>query len=730
MSDAKRLTYFTPVGDLPGVGLKRVALYHRLGLRSVADLLRHVPIRYEQHAGSTPIEALLELPTDAVGAARATVEKTRWVGAQTMRRGAKGRFEATLRDDTGTLMCVWFNAAWLRERIAPGMTLDVQGKVKRWQNYPQMANPKWSVVADGSGSADPGLTSGAEGEGSPPDVDPGPVRDAKLQPIYPATDGLPSAAIARLIESILDDAVADLDDPVPDALRKHHAMPTLGQAFRALHRPSTEDDHRAARRRLAFNELLLLQLGIALKRAHVRHHLKAHPLRFSDAIDRHIRQRFPFPLTKAQDRTAAEIANDLQRPWPMNRLLQGDVGAGKTVVALYAMLMAVADRKQAALMAPTELLAEQHFASIARMLEGSGVSIDLFTSNHPGDREALASGRLDLAVGTHALLSASMRFHDLAVAVVDEQHRFGVKQRAALRAANDSDDQQPGKVPHTLVMTATPIPRTLSLTLFGDLDVSTLDELPPGRTPATNRVVMPLQAEEVYGYVAGRLRRGEQAYVVVPTIDGKGASGDELKSVNEHAALLAQRFFADFMVGVVHGRLTPQERQGVMDAFRANAVQVLVATTVIEVGVDVPNATIMVIEHAERFGLAQLHQLRGRIGRGANQKRPLCVFIAEPTTEDASKRLEAIASTNDGFKIAEHDLSIRGMGDFFGTRQAGAMPLRLAMIPEDLDLLKLAGRDADAMVSDDPTLADPRHALLRKVLLKQHGEALGLIDVG
>ncbi|MEM1027062.1 MAG: ATP-dependent DNA helicase RecG [Planctomycetota bacterium] len=704
MSETPRITYATPVSDLSGVGEKRLPLYHRLGLRSVADLLRHVPLRYEQHAASTPIETLLDLPSDAVGAARGVVEKTRWNAPPG--RGRKGRFEATLQDDTGTLLCTWFNAAWLRDRITVGMTLDVQGKTKRFNNYPQMVNPKWTALSDEAQQERPN------------DAD-------KLQPIYPATDGLPSATIAKLIDSILDEAVNNLEDPVPDELRQHHAMPTLGEAFLKLHRPDNKDDHQAARRRLAFNELLLLQLGIALKRAHVRHHLKAHPLRFSDATDTQIRERFPFPLTGAQDRTVQEIANDLQRPWPMNRLLQGDVGAGKTVVALYAMLLAVADQKQAALMAPTELLAEQHFASIARMLEGSNVSLDLFTSNHAGDRDALASGELDVAIGTHALLSESMAFQDLAVAVIDEQHRFGVKQRAALRSANAS-----GQVPHTLVMTATPIPRTLSLTLFGDLDVSTLDELPPGRTPATNRVVMPLQADEVYAYVATRLQRDEQAYVVVPTIDGKGTAGDELKSVNEHAAMLQQRFFDKFKVGVVHGRLSPEERQSVMDAFRANQVQVLVATTVIEVGVDVPNATVMVIEHAERFGLAQLHQLRGRIGRGSNQKRPLCVFIADPTTEDASKRLDAIASTNDGFKIAEHDLSIRGMGDFFGTRQAGAVPLRLATIPDDLDLLKLAGRDANEMIADDPTLADPKHALLRKVLLKQHGETLGLIDVG
>ncbi len=711
----------TPVSELPGVGPARVKLYHRLGLRSVTDLLRHYPLRYEHHAAVGDIAALDELPKDAVGAARGTVENTRWVGPP--HRGRKGRFEATLSDDTGTLLLTWFNAAWLRDKLHPGMTLDVQGKVKRFQNYPQMVNAKWAEVKKDEDPESPANDSADE-----------PNREDRLQPVYPATDGLPSTIIAKLIDSILDDAVAQVEDPVPGELIAHHEMPRLAEAFRMIHRPADADEHRRARRRLAFNELLLLQLGIALKRAHVRHHLKAPPLRFSDAIDQHIRKRFPFPLTGAQDRSVAEIANDLQRGYPMNRLLQGDVGAGKTVVSLYAMLLAVADRKQAALMAPTELLAEQHFASIQRMLEGSDVRIDLFTANHPGDREALASGELDLAVGTHALLSESVAFHDLAVAVVDEQHRFGVRQRAALRGGEDKTD-----VPHTLVMTATPIPRTLSLTLFGDLDVSTLDELPPGRTPITNRVVMPLQADEVYEYAAGRVQRGEQVYVVVPTIDGDAPGskssaskpdGKNLKNLTDHAAMLAQRFFADHRVGAVHGRMSPEERQAVMDDFRAGEVAVLVATTVIEVGVDVPNATVMIIEHAERFGLAQLHQLRGRIGRGTNQRRPLCVFIADPTTEDATKRLEAIASTNDGFKIAEHDLAIRGMGDFFGTRQAGAVPLRLAQIPEDLDLLKMAGRDAETMIDADPSFSSDPNALLRRVLLHQHGESLGLIDVG
>jgi ATP-dependent DNA helicase RecG len=422
-------------------------------------------------------------------------------------------------------------------------------------------------------------------------------------------------------------------------------------------------------------------------------------------------------------------------PERMLRLLQGDVGSGKTVVALYAMLMAVADRKQAAIMSPTELLAEQHELSLRKMLEGSSVRIALLTGQRQEAKPAIAVGEVDLIVGTHALLSASVKYHDLAVVVIDEQHRFGVMQRAALREPMPTDDSHPeyeGKFrgPHTLVMTATPIPRTLSLTLLGDLDITTLTGLPPGRVPIQNRVVGPEQADDVYTYTRSRLERGEQVYVVVPAIEaGQGGDGAKLKSVNQHAKLLQQKYFDGYQVGVVHGRLKSESRRKVMDRFREGNIDVLVATTVIEVGVDVPNASVMIIEHAERFGLAQLHQLRGRIGRGASSRRPLCVFIADPTTDDAIARMEAIGSTNDGFKLAEMDLQIRGMGEILGTRQSGAPPMKLANLPDDLDLLKLAKRDAMQLIEADPTLDSETNTLLRRVLLQQYGESLGLVDV-
>jgi ATP-dependent DNA helicase RecG len=710
------------VEALHGVGKRRARLFARLDIHTVSDLLRHLPMRYEHQAGEDTINRLIE---GTIGTARGMVKTVQWVGPNMAGHsgggGRKGRFVVTLIDDTGTLNLTWFNAGYLREKLHPGMNLRVQGKVKFFNNYPQMVNPKWENLKDETDA---------------------PAKDERLRPVYPATEDLSSIIIEKTIAEALPQVLPDLSDPLPKDLIEHHAMPSLAQAFEWAHRPDTQDDAGAARRRLAFNELLLLQLGIAMKRAYVHQKLAAPKLKFTDAIDRHIRARFPFELTEQQSNAIKEIAHDLQQPIPMNRLLQGDVGAGKTVVALYALLLAVADRMQAVMLAPTELLAEQHHTSIGRMLEGSGVTTALLTSAHPpkagGERKQLltdiADGKIDIVVGTHALLSDHVKFHSLAVAVIDEQHRFGVMQRAAFRDANRHTKVAPdGKrhVPHHLVMTATPIPRTLSLTLFGDLDISTIRGLPPGRTPITNRVVFPSQSDEVYSYLRTRLERGEQAYVVVPAIDAVGnESAQQLTNVRDHAKLLQDKFCKGFKVATVHGRLKRESREKIMDKFRRGEVHVLVATTVIEVGVDVPNATVMIIEHAERFGLAQLHQLRGRVGRGDHGRRSLCVFISDPTTEEAGKRLEAIAATNDGFKIAERDLQIRGMGDFFGTRQSGLPPLRVATIPEDMELLQLAQRDAQAIIEDDPFLKNEEHKSLRRVLMQQYGESMGLIDVG
>jgi len=699
MTEAATINLHTPVSELPGITLRRARMLQRLEVFDVTDLLKHVPMRYEREEAESTIAKLLP---GALGSARGEIAACRWVGGYSG-GGNKGRFEATLRDRSGTLHLTWFNARYLREKLHAGMTIRVQGRVKMYRDMPQMASPRFEVLEEDAAA-----------------------QREQLRPVYPATEGLPSRAIEQLIADVLPRVADELVEPLPADLLAHHNMPLLREAFVQVHRPEHEEQAAAARRRLAYNELLLLQLGIAMRKAQVRQQLKAPALKISDAMHEHIVARFPFKLTAGQEQVIGEIAADLRRDRPMNRLLQGDVGAGKTAVALYAMLAAVANRGRAALMAPTQLLAEQHHLSISRMLAGAKLTIELLTATSV-DREQVR--RADLIIGTQAILSEVERLENLAVIVIDEQHRFGVAQRASFRNFRGGDT-----VPHHLVMTATPIPRTLGLTIFGDLDVSTLREGPAGRMPIVNRVVGPEKTDEVYRYVATRLARGERAYVVVPAIDPASASDKEsakaLRNVAEHAKLLQNKYFRGYRVAAMHGRLKPQTREKIMARFRDGAVHVLVATTVIEVGVDVPEATVMVIEHAERFGLAQLHQLRGRVGRSTDGKRSLCVFIANPTTESGAQRIKAVGSTNDGFKLAEMDFDIRGMGEFFGTRQSGTPPLRIATLPQQMALLLLARRDAETMIADDPSLTRPQHQRLHRVLMRQYGKALGLIDVG
>ncbi|MCA9291156.1 MAG: ATP-dependent DNA helicase RecG [Phycisphaerales bacterium] len=698
----------TNVAALPGVGPSRAAAFARLGIRSVADLIRHVPARYEHELAEETIAAA----GDALGPTHGATANLAVTGEIASVRvagfGKRTRLEATIEDGTGTARLTWFNAPYLRNRIHPGLALRVRGKAQRHGDYMQFTNPKWSAL-----------------DGPPGDADQTPPAD-RWRPVYPATESLTPAVIERAIEHVLDAALAQIEDHLSEAYREQVAMPRLADAYRMVHRPADESEPPVGRRRLAFDELLLLQLGVMLKRAHRRDTMTAIPLKHNDAIDRHIVDRFPWPLTAAQRQVVTEIASDLQQTVPMNRMLQGDVGSGKTAVALYGMLMAVASGHQACLMAPTEILAEQHFRSITGMLHGGRVRIELLTGSMPAAQRreieaALEGGDVDIVVGTHALLTESIRFRSLALAVTDEQHRFGVEQRASLRGKAG----EPTAMPHVLVMTATPIPRTLSLTVFGDLDLSTIKAMPPGRQPIVTRVVPAIEASNVYDYVRTRLDRGEQAYVVVPAIE-ESATG--LKDVHSHAEALAQGAFRECAVATMHGRLDRAERDRVMTAFRDGATQVLVATTVIEVGVDVPNASVMVIEHADRFGLAQLHQLRGRVGRG--ERKSLCVLIADPVTEDGQARLDASESTTHGFIISEKDLEIPRPGELFGARQSGLAPFLVADLPRDLELLRMARRDAIAWIERDPRLAAPENALLRRRLLKAHGEALGLGDVG
>ncbi|MCC5786367.1 MAG: ATP-dependent DNA helicase RecG [Phycisphaerales bacterium] len=697
-SDAPHPLLSAPLAEQPGVGPKLAQDLASLGLTRVWHLLTHLPMRYERHEAEAPVA---ELEPDRIVSARGTITATRLAG-----RGRKARYEAVLMDGDGRLDLVWFNMPFMRDKVRVGDRLRVHGKTKQRGPGLQIANARVERLD-------------AEGEEAPPE-------DERVRPVYPASERINSARIEKVAQSVLPGAIEVIEDHLPEDFLRERRMPSLAEAYRLAHFPDDEEDAPRGRRRLAYDELLLFQLGVQLKRAHLRTALRAPALKHSAEIDKHIRSRFGFELTPSQDKVLSELVADLTREVPTNRLVQGDVGSGKTVVALYAMLMAVAGGHQAALMAPTEILAEQHAAGIGRMLEGSKVRVGLLTgAKSAADRTAiledLREGRIDILIGTHALLTDRVRFKSLGVAIIDEQHRFGVHQRAMLRAKEDDE----GSTPHMVVMTATPIPRSLALTLFGDLDVSTIDRKPPGRTEIKTRLVTPDQRTKVYRYARERLDKGERAFVVAPAIE-QGST--ETAAVEPLAKELAQGEWRGVEIGVLHGQLHPRDREATMEKFRTGAIQALVATTVIEVGVDVPEATMMIIESAERFGLAQLHQLRGRVGRGDTPS--LCVLIGAPTTDDAVARLQAVASSSDGFKLAEKDFEIRGPGEVFGSRQSGAAPFRVADLVRDLELLTMARRDAADWIRRSAALDAPDEALLRRRVAKAHGEALGLADVG
>lgn len=693
----------TPIYHIPGVREVHAQKLEILGVRNVGQLLAHLPHRHEWLRAQAGIA---DLQAGVISSAEGEITATKVSGF-----GRKSRFQAVLHDGDGRLDLVFFNQAFLQKKLHVGMRLRVQGKATKFGPGLQMANPQYTVLDD--------------------DTTPGGVEDDAYRPVYPATEGLSSERIWEIVKSVLEPAISQLEDHLSDEFRKERALPSLGETYRMMHAPEHEDEVKAARRRLAYDELLMLQLGVHMKRAHLRRTLTAPALERTPEIDERIRGRMPFTLTAAQQRVVDEISRDVALTTPTNRLVQGDVGSGKTAVALDAMLLAIAHGHQAALMAPTELLAEQHFLSITEMLKGSSVRVELLTGSMPAtDRESalrrIASGEVDLVIGTHALISDRVEFHSLALVVIDEQHRFGVEQRAKLRVKGGKEHES--ETPHVIVMTATPIPRTIGLTIFGDLDISTIDQLPPGRKPVTTKMVTREQRRTVYSWVQDKIKQGDQAFIVVPAIE-PGTKGEtkvtDLRSLQKE---LEGGELHDVKIAALHGRLKRDTREHIMHRFRAGKIDALIATTVIEVGVDVPNATMIIIEDADRFGLAQLHQLRGRVGRG--EKPGVCVLIGNPKTEDGVARLNAMVETSSGFVLAERDLEIRGAGDVFGTRQSGAPPFRVADPMRDLELLQMARRDAADWIARSPELLEPTDALVRRRMLKAHGQWLGLGDVG
>ena len=681
----------TPVRFVKGVGPVRAEQLGQLGIDTVEDLLTYFPRRFDLRRQVEPIAALRDdgMPATVAGEVSDVEERP---------FGKRPFLQCTLTDETGHVVVRWFHGGYLRDQIKPGIHLAVSGRASVYRGRLQFINPRHQVIWDAD-STD--------------------LSQDELLPVYPAGGKLGSGQIGKVVRNVLPLAAKLIPRWFGREYLEPRGLMSRPAAVAAMHRPEDRDQWAQARRRLAYDECILMQLGIALIRMR-RVSRPAHPLACSELIDRRIRARFPFELTKAQDRAVAEIAADLARERPMNRLLQGDVGSGKTVVALYAALLAVAGRKQAAIMAPTEILAAQHYRKIQAYLESSRVRTALLVGGQrPAERQAvrqgLTDGDIDLVVGTHALISEGVRFGRLALVIVDEQHKFGVRQRSTIRGK--------GYAPHYLVMTATPIPRTLALTVFGDLDVSTIDELPPGRGRTLTRCARESDLDEVLSAVRDLLADGRQAYFIYPLVN---PSGDlELTAAEDAYEQLSSGALGEFGVGLIHGQMAPARKEAVMSDFHAGKVKVLVASVVVEVGVDVPAANVMVVMHAERFGLAQLHQLRGRIGRSSQDA--VCILVASPGNPIARRRIEVLQETSDGFKIAEEDLRLRGPGEVFGTRQHGLPELKVASLVDDFELLRLARRDATAIIAEDPGLNAPHHQQLRREVLRAYAGRLDLL---
>ncbi len=682
----------TPVKFLKGIGERRAEQLERLGIRTARDLLWHLPHRYVDASTVTP------LARARVGDDVACVGKVVAKGIVPTRRGLR-IFHAVLRDDSGVLECAWPGQSFLDRSIAIGQTLLVSGPV-RFYHGRQLAPREFVILAD------------ADGEGDP-------LAAGKVLPVYPATEGLSHKVIRSLIDRHLDSLIALSADIIPEPLRLSLDLPSIPDALRAVHRPTSVDDAEAGRRRLAFDELLDLQLMLIRARTVAKRQRSGIAFQVRRLHTSRLRETLPWELTRDQQQAIREITADMTAPDRMHRLLMGDVGTGKTVVALFAMLLAVENDFQAALMAPTELLAEQHLATLTQLLAPLEIRPELLLGRQSGVektavRARLATGESRLVVGTHTLMQESVSFRRLGLVVIDEQHRFGVEQRAALIGK--------GAAPDVLLLTATPIPRTLALTLYGDLDVTTLRERPPGRGAIRTAVRNDGQRERVLEFVHAECARGRQAYVVLPVIEESERA--DLRAATTMAHTLSA-LWPDLRVGLVHGRLKAEERDAVMRSFREGETRVLVATTVIEVGIDVPAASIMVIEHPERFGLAQLHQLRGRVGRGAEES--FCILL---DSGPGGERLRAFAATQDGFRIAELDLAERGMGDLIGARQAGGFEVRHARLPADEDLLARARELAIRLIGADPALQRAENQRLRERAVSRYPRAVELFRVG
>ncbi len=659
------------VALLPGVGPKRAELLAKLGVETIHDLLHLYPRRYDDFSRLKTIDQLNYGET-------VTIVGTVWEASGRRTRTGRYLFRAILSDETGTIVLTWFNQPYLEGRIKAGMQLVVRGKVDEYLGRLTLNAPEWEVL--GRGDLQPAIL-----------------------PVYPLTEGLTQKQMRQIVRRALSSWARRLPDPLPASLREAHRLLPLSRALWGIHFPDSQEHLAEARRRLTFEEALYLQLGLLRQKltwkAVPGRRIAPPPERLEALI-----AALPYELTGAQRRSLEEMLRDLASGQPMNRLLQGDVGSGKTVIAALLMAVVAGEGYQAAMMAPTEILAEQHAKSVARLFERfpePRPRLRLLTGSTPAAEKeaiyaALATGEVDVVVGTHALIQGGVTFHDLALAVIDEQHRFGVEQRGALR--------QKGHNPHLLVMTATPIPRSLELTLWGHLDVSILDEMPPGRQPVETRVLSPRERERAYAFIRAQVEKGRQAFIIYPLVES--SEKVEAPAAVEAYERLSREVFPDLRLGLLHGRMKADEKDAVMSAFARGELDILVATAVVEVGIDVPNATVILIEGADRFGLAQLHQFRGRVGRG--EHRSYCLLLAESPSEEARERLSVMERTSDGFELAQKDLEMRGPGEFLGTRQSGFPELPLLNLLDTRTLHEVRSV-AEAILEADPELSDEAH---------------------
>ena len=676
----------TDVRYIKGIGEQRAKALGKLGIRTLQDLVSYFPRRYEDR---TQTKSIAELePGETAGVAAMVA------AAPTVSRVRQGLDLVKLRavDDTGALDVTFFNQTWLRTSLHVGDTYIFYGKAEGTQRRRQMTNP----IVEPEGRRE---------------------STGRIVPIYPLTAGVSQLILSRSIRQGLNACGDILPDVLPDSVRQGHQLCRIGYAYENIHFPENAEALDIARRRLAFEELFLFTIG--LKRLRSRREVaQVTPCRDVDMSPFY--ESLPFTLTDAQRRCVTEALADMRSGSPMNRLCQGDVGSGKTMVAAACVYFMAQNGRQAALMAPTEILAQQHYAGLAPLMERLGIRCALLTGSTPARTKRsicaqLAGGEIQFAIGTHALISQGVEYQDLGLVVTDEQHRFGVAQRAALAAKGHS--------PHTLVMSATPIPRTLALILYGDLDVSIIDQLPPGRQPIDTFAVPGSYHQRLYAFIRKLVGEGRQAYIVCPMVAENDELPDERKAVTAYAKMLQDGPLSDLRIAAVHGKMKPKEKDAVMTAFAGGEADVLVSTTVIEVGVDVPNAAVMVIENAERFGLSQLHQLRGRVGRG--KFKSYCVLVSDNQNEETRQRLKVMTKTSDGFKIAEEDLRLRGPGDFFGQRQHGLPGLKVADLGCDTRLLQEAQSAAESLLAEDPELRTcPATAERIRTLFEQAADTL------